>query len=728
MAKKKITSPSSRVSKKLEKLSGPTPEKPQQETRYSRVKRILNTAAGDSTADYQGLGRFWNLPYEEFLEVEVYGVRMIAEVSELHTDEMLLDTPEERLANSCCPIPIRRSSETATRILPVVRPGRGLASGLIKGLKGEFPFNQEYFKPLPWGGDRVADDEITFISDWIDDGCPENDYEQETNVRLASDQVVFKAYNRATNIFKREFSQLKVRKCIDTLTDDEEEKLRNAVWEMVRLNVFPKDKRNMLYWGRLHGDECQHGWEMFLTWHRMFLYSFEQALQDIDPDVTLPYWDWTKPRYLGGQVPSMLPKDSPYYDKDGIAGVIPRPLRCWVNQSAIQKLNRTGLFSRAQIRKLEKIKGKRFNSSLEFFIACDITEQNLRNAIYPELARVNPLWYQFRYPGMFYSASNSEGQAFDPTKPLGVQGLQNYHHHFPSSADIERIMTIDNWRDFGGGPQYDQSFGILDMDPHNTIHLWTGGNNPMNYALACNPNNSALSADPNEPPYGDMFNNLTAAFDFIFWPHHTNIDRIYSRWQRKYPSQVPDDLDAALPGLGFSVRDAHSTGRLGYEYAYDMHIFPTGRAIPLNKFQSDKIALTQQLKDHNGRVELRLHQVDQPQYSYGIRVFLNQPDADINTPIQDNPNYAGYTSFFGHGDCIGGPGHCDPPEENRRMHDIRTRHHNAPGNIRLDITEAVNRFKDSNETLDITLVLIGHDGGEAEPVLRMDGLSINFLD
>jgi len=33
--------------------------------------------------------------------------------------------------------------------------------------------------------------------------------------------------------------------------------------------------------------------ELFLPWHRAYLYGFEMALRDIDPDVTLPFWDWT---------------------------------------------------------------------------------------------------------------------------------------------------------------------------------------------------------------------------------------------------------------------------------------------------------------------------------------------------------------------------------------------------------------------------------------------------
>ncbi len=41
-----------------------------------------------------------------------------------------------------------------------------------------------------------------------------------------------------------------------------------------------------------------HGRAAFLPWHRQFLLQFEQALQAIDPTVTVPYWDWTDPDAL----------------------------------------------------------------------------------------------------------------------------------------------------------------------------------------------------------------------------------------------------------------------------------------------------------------------------------------------------------------------------------------------------------------------------------------------
>ncbi|HEX8170044.1 MAG TPA: tyrosinase family protein [Thermoanaerobaculia bacterium] len=36
-----------------------------------------------------------------------------------------------------------------------------------------------------------------------------------------------------------------------------------------------------------------HGNSGFLPWHRKFILEYERALQNVHPDVTLPYWDWT---------------------------------------------------------------------------------------------------------------------------------------------------------------------------------------------------------------------------------------------------------------------------------------------------------------------------------------------------------------------------------------------------------------------------------------------------
>ena len=121
-------------------------------TRYEKVKQILDRAASGSTVDYDGLGAFWQLPLEQFLQVKLYGVRMIAEETEAPV-------------HSCCHGP---ATDTDVKT-------RSARSGLIQGLRGQSPFDGTQFPPLPWGGKPVPDEEINFIADWIDDNCPASD-------------------------------------------------------------------------------------------------------------------------------------------------------------------------------------------------------------------------------------------------------------------------------------------------------------------------------------------------------------------------------------------------------------------------------------------------------------------------------------------------------------------------------------------------------------------------
>ncbi|RKP07248.1 hypothetical protein THASP1DRAFT_17334, partial [Thamnocephalis sphaerospora] len=46
-----------------------------------------------------------------------------------------------------------------------------------------------------------------------------------------------------------------------------------------------------------------HGYPQFLPWHRYYLREFEKALQAIDRNIVLPYWDWS----YDSQVPHLSP-------------------------------------------------------------------------------------------------------------------------------------------------------------------------------------------------------------------------------------------------------------------------------------------------------------------------------------------------------------------------------------------------------------------------------------
>jgi tyrosinase len=111
-----------------------------------------------------------------------------------------------------------------------------------------------------------------------------------------------------------------------------------------------------------------------------------------------------------------------------------------------------------------------------------------------------------------------------------------------------------------------------------------------------------------------------------------------------------------------------------------------------------------------------------------VRAFINQPNADASTPVRDNPHYAGYLAIFGHGECYGGPGHCDLPPPRARAFDQRPRSHNTPRNHRIDVTEAVRKALAKGDQVQITLVVIGVDYREETDLLKLEGVSLNLLD
>ena len=63
----------------------------------------------------------------------------------------------------------------------------------------------------------------------------------------------------------------------------------------------------------IHGDASHmpHTTQRLLPWHRVYLLQLEKALRAIHPDVSIPYWDWTKvsdqaiPPWLAGFTPTV---------------------------------------------------------------------------------------------------------------------------------------------------------------------------------------------------------------------------------------------------------------------------------------------------------------------------------------------------------------------------------------------------------------------------------------
>ena len=120
----------------------------------------------------------------------------------------------------------------------------------------------------------------------------------------------------ALNLPKAAFSQQSSinRKNIDDLTAQELKDYEDAVDQIKQRSVAdPKDIRGYQHMADLHNvsrahpdgssGACEHGNEEFFPWHRAHLALFERLLQEINPTLSIPYWDWTKPP-SGNRVPA----------------------------------------------------------------------------------------------------------------------------------------------------------------------------------------------------------------------------------------------------------------------------------------------------------------------------------------------------------------------------------------------------------------------------------------
>jgi tyrosinase len=115
------------------------------------------------------------------------------------------------------------------------------------------------------------------------------------------------------------------------------------------------------------------------------------------------------------------------------------------------------------------------------------------------------------------------------------------------------------------------------------------------------------------------------------------------------------------------------------------------------------------------RADLRFLGVDHSGESYEGRIFLNNPEAGLETPADDEHGYAGSIYIFGHGHCWGDEGHCAVPPGPLHGFDHRDPHHLVPELHEVEVTGAVRRLIQSDTKLaTVTVVPIVRRGGTPE--------------
>lgn len=537
-------------------------------TQYEQVQKILGDAAGGAHPNHGGDGRFWELSLTKFRKLTIYGVQLIADAG----------------------------------------PKRGERSGLIMAIKGTGPFaSGGTFPRMPLGRPPIPPEQITYIQDWIDAGLPNDEAEEKEpdevivprdggyapdTLKASPTKAPHRPCVTNANLYRETAGTVKLRKNIDSMSPEEITTYKAAIQALKDLP--DADSRNYRVQATIHGDWCRHSSEIFLPWHRAYLYRFELLLQEFYPGVTIPYWDWTATRKI---------------------------------------------------------------------------------------------------PDAF--ATNGSNTLFDATRtPAAPASL-------PTTAEINTLQAVNNFPDYGGGDPF--GAGQLESPPHNFVHVWVGGN---------------MSQVPQ------------AAFDPLFWSHHCNVDRLWAEWQETNNGKPVQN--GSMEPFGMTPSQVEVVTDLGYTYAASDATFVVDASEGNSQYTSGKTKVAPYLVN-NGykKAYVHLHNVQYPEDSYVVNVYLNAPQAGCSTKTKGNPNYAGRFATFGHGMCIGGPGHCDPKKRRLHKYDHRDPHHYEPYPVKVDITDCLKKITGAAKKrgkaceVQVSLVAVAADGSAMpDDALRFDSLSL----
>jgi len=82
----------------------------------------------------------------------------------------------------------------------------------------------------------------------------------------------------------------------------------------MRANTNANDRSSLQFWADVHLHQCPHGAPYFISWHRGYLFYFEQQLRLIsgDPLLNVPYWDYYSYATLPAEFTNPAPSNPLY--------------------------------------------------------------------------------------------------------------------------------------------------------------------------------------------------------------------------------------------------------------------------------------------------------------------------------------------------------------------------------------------------------------------------------
>lgn len=102
------------------------------------------------------------------------------------------------------------------------------------------------------------------------------------------------------------------RKNQSKMTKDEKERFLSAIDILIDAGMYgPHVAHHTDMSHRMHsGGHGEAGTQRFLPWHRVYLYELEMMLLEYDPEIFIPYWDWTLdqsiPQWLEDFTPTVI--------------------------------------------------------------------------------------------------------------------------------------------------------------------------------------------------------------------------------------------------------------------------------------------------------------------------------------------------------------------------------------------------------------------------------------
>jgi tyrosinase len=123
------------------------------------------------------------------------------------------------------------------------------------------------------------------------------------------------------------------------------------------------------------------------------------------------------------------------------------------------------------------------------------------------------------------------------------------------------------------------------------------------------------------------------------------------------------------------------------------------------------------------RADLVFYGVEHRGNSFTARVFLDSAGGDPDRSPDRTDGYAGMFTIFGHGGCVGDPGHCNVPDH-RDPFDSRPPHGLTPQTKVVDVSDALKAHEGDAVVVTVLAVVPGEDGAQLGDALRFSGMRL----